>query len=702
MKEYLKSKWILWGSVLAGIVIMILQMWFFSEALSPENLLDTSHPANTLSLLLAGLGVLSLMALHGQKTQAVPYRYLFPRSIFAAVSCFVAAVGILASTLLTPEGTIRGLNVLLRIFGFAAAGCMVYEGLCRMGMLRQSVNTHMAVTVYFVLHLVFSYGQWSNQTQWQKYFFPMLQGVFLAVAGYYRACLLGAGVVKTASYDGDCPQFGKNAEGSFRFFSLAAILFAFPAAVRGDWLFFASGALWLFSALEAMPEGRSLKLSGDTLFAMGRLEQKNHQAYAVGGCVRDSLLGIEPKDYDMCTDATPEQMKKIFSDQRLISNGEKHGTIGVVRSGNVTEITTFRSEGAYRDNRHPDWVKFEKDVKMDLARRDFTVNAMAYSPATGIIDPWGGREDLKNKVLRTVRDPKERFTEDPLRILRGVRFAVTYALTPEPETEQAMTELAPLMDTLARERVFEELRKLLPVITAQDLMRYAPVLTRAIPELKPMVDFDQCSPHHAYDVYTHTAYTVEKTPQDITLRLAALLHDVGKPAAFTKDENCRGHFHNHAKISAELAEGILKNLKVPNALRERVVFLVEHHMTPLEADKKLLRRRIGQYGIESVEQLLALQQADMASKGVPEEAETLSDVEELLNRIRQEDDCFSLKDLAVDGSDLMKLGIPAGPGLGNVLESLLVQVQEEKLPNGKEALLREAGKLWQQMKEETK
>ena len=230
------------------------------------------------------------------------------------------------------------------------------------------------------------------------------------------------------------------------------------------------------------------------------LEDRGFAAYAVGGCVRDACLGLVPQDYDLCTAALPEETEAVFRDCRLVLAGKKHGTIGVVTESGVIEITTFRKEGTYRDNRHPDWVCFVPQIEEDLARRDFTVNAMAYSPIRGYADPFGGREDLQKGILRAVGDPVRRFEEDSLRILRGVRFAVRYGLTVDPDTEAAMASQAFRMENLARERVFEELCKLLPLVKARDLIRFAPVITAVIPELAPLVGFDQRSPHHAYDL----------------------------------------------------------------------------------------------------------------------------------------------------------------------------------------------------------
>ncbi len=422
------------------------------------------------------------------------------------------------------------------------------------------------------------------------------------------------------------------------------------------------------------------------------LESRGFSAYAVGGCVRDSLLGLTPHDYDLCTNALPDQIQQAFPDHSLVLAGKKHGTIGVVTPEGVVEITTFREEGGYRDSRHPDWVKFVSGVESDLARRDFTVNAMAYSPTRGFVDSFGGCRDLENRILRCVGEPRKRFTEDALRILRGVRFSVRFRLTPDAETEKAMTGMAPNMDTLARERVLDELCKLLPLVTAGDLLHYAPILAAAIPELAPMIGFDQHSPHHAYDLFTHTAYVTAALPPDLTLRWAGLLHDIGKIPTFTRDETGRGHFYGHAQVGADMAREVLGRLKAPNALRDQAVLLIRSHMTRLEPDKRLLRRRVGALGWDTLAKLLCLQEADMGSKGTgkPENADQFSRLRQLLAEIRAEEACLTVKDLAVDGYDLMALGLK-GPALGRCLSRLLEQVQDETLPNTREALLAALG-----------
>ena len=421
------------------------------------------------------------------------------------------------------------------------------------------------------------------------------------------------------------------------------------------------------------------------------LENAGFAAYAVGGCVRDTLLGLVPHDYDLCTAATPADICRVFAAYPLVKAGEKHGTIGVVLDGAVYEITTFRTEGSYADSRHPDWVAFVTDINQDLARRDFTVNAMAYSPTRGLTDPFGGQQDLRHHILRAVGQPDQRFTEDALRILRGVRFAARYHLSPEPETKQAMLALAPRLHHIAVERIFDELCKLLPLVTAEDLCTFAPILAEVIPTLKGTLGFDQRNPHHIYDLFTHTAHVVEAVAPQLHLRWAALLHDVGKLQTFSLDDQGVGHFYGHAACSAQMTEDILRNLKAPNALREQVVALVKLHMTLIEPEKKVVRRWMGRLGVEQMEWLLQLQEADLRSTatGRDGEMDRFSQIRSYMAQIQAENACLSLKDLAVGGNDLIALGY-SGPGIGKMLHALLSQVLDEQLPNEKAALLEAA------------
>ena len=416
------------------------------------------------------------------------------------------------------------------------------------------------------------------------------------------------------------------------------------------------------------------------------LEQSGFACYAVGGCVRDSLLGLTPHDYDLCTDALPEQIKTVFADYQLVLSGEKHGTVGVVMEGNVVEITTFRTEGDYADNRHPGWVEFVKNIEGDLSRRDFTVNAMAYSPTRGFADLFGGQQDLQAKILRAVGNAQARFEEDALRILRGMRFSVRYHLTPEKETFHAMLSQASLLDCIAKERIFDELCQFLCLVSAEDLLLYTPVLCQVIPELAPTVGFCQHTPHHKFDVFTHTAHVCAATPKELSLRWAALLHDIGKVSTFTLDDRGQGHFYGHAEVSARMADEILTRLKAPTALREEVVFLISHHMMFPEPDRKLLKRWLSRWGAERLQKLLALQEADSGGKGLDEDDSVFREVHTIIQELLAENNCLTLRDLAVNGHDLMALGL-TGTAIGACLEQLLSLVLDEQIPNEKAALL---------------
>ncbi len=414
------------------------------------------------------------------------------------------------------------------------------------------------------------------------------------------------------------------------------------------------------------------------------LEGAGFDAYLVGGCVRDALLGLAPHDYDLCTGATPAQTAALFAGFSLDLTGAALGTVRV----DDLEITTFRRESAYHDNRHPDAVAFVKDVREDLARRDFTVNAIAWSPSRGYVDPFGGRQDLENRVLRCVGEPEKRFREDALRIARGMRFAARFHLEVEKRTMDAMLRLAPLTDNLARERVFEELTGFLLAADVTSLCRFAPILGQIIPELAPTIGFDQRSPHHAYDLFTHIAHVTQAVSAESAPRWAALLHDIGKVPCFTQDETGRGHFYGHAQVGAKLAQTVLLRLRAPKQLRERAVWLIENHMVRLNPERKMMRRWLCQNGKEAMEQLISLQEADMGGKGTDEHRDSsqFAGLRALLAALEEEEGRMSLKRLAVNGHDLMALGY-SGRAVGEELNRLLGLVLDETLPNEKAALL---------------
>ena len=673
LKQVKLFPWLMLGASILGIG---LGLWLFSGGPDKKGLFVAAHPAITALFILTALTLLVLFLGVRKLEETMPYGKLFRPSVSAMAGCFVAAAGILVTDVYEMFFRTGDMITFLScLAGIPAAGCLVFLGFCRKQGKRPHPLFHCCVTVYLMLHLISQYRGWSSEPQLIVYSFPMLASVFLMLSLYYRTTL----------------DAGTKKRKSFLFFNYGALFFCCIALCESNPIFYATMALYAATAgcsLEQQAPLPTMYLPKEVLYCINALQRAGHQAYAVGGCVRDALLEQVPQDYDICTSASPEQTVEVFSHHELVRNGEKHGTVGVILDREVYEITTFRTEGGYSDSRHPDWVEFVAKIDDDLARRDFTINAMAYSPDQGFIDPWGGQKDLNDKLLRAVGDPIVRFSEDPLRILRGVRFTVRFGLTPEKNTLNAMISQAPLMDKLARERVFAELCKILPYMTTEDMIRFAPIITQVIPELQSAVGFQQHSPHHAYDVYTHTAHVVEAVPPEISLRLAALLHDISKPAVFTQDETGRGHFYGHAREGGKTADAILVRLKAPNLLRSQVIFLVENHMTPFEPDKKLLRKHIAKHGIDAVWQLLTLQRADHLAKGTDEDNSAyFNEIEQLLTEIRLEGSNLTAKDLAINGQDLLNLGLQPGPHIGEAMNFLLDLVHDELVPNTADALL---------------
>lgn len=430
-----------------------------------------------------------------------------------------------------------------------------------------------------------------------------------------------------------------------------------------------------------------LPKSAGTILAT--LEAAGHEAWCVGGCVRDALLGREPEDWDVTTSALPEETRAVFGD-RAYPTGLKHGTVSVRDEyGKLVEVTTYRIDGAYPDHRHPDSVTFTRSIDEDLARRDFTVNAIAANLRGEFRDPFGGREDLTRKLLRCVGDPERRFREDALRILRGLRFSAVLGLEIEMETAAAMERNRALLQDIAPERIQTELVKLLTGrYAARPLQAHPGIIGVFWPEVLPMVGFDQRNVHHCYDVWTHSIETLNSTPPVPALRCAALLHDIGKPSAFAPDEAGVGHFRGHAKASVALTNAMLRRLKFPNGFRERVLRLVEWHDRDIPRTDKALRRALRVLGEETLRQLLALKRADNLAQAPAyhgRQAE-IRLAEEILDRLLAEDACFSLKQLAVNGNDLLAMGL-TGPAVGRALNGLLGRVVDGELPNNRDALL---------------
>ena len=429
------------------------------------------------------------------------------------------------------------------------------------------------------------------------------------------------------------------------------------------------------------------------LEVLRRLQGHGHRCVLVGGCVRDSLLGIPPHDYDAATSALPEEIKAACADLKCLDVGAKHGTITVLSDGIPVETTTFRKETTYSDHRHPDGVEFTTELTEDLARRDFTVNAMAWEHDT-IVDPFGGQDDLENRLIRCVGDPDRRFEEDALRILRGLRLAAQLEFDIHPDTAAAIHRRHGDLCHVAWERIWAEFSRLICSPGAKRvLLEFPDVVAQIIPELAPCIGFDQKNFHHCHDVYTHSVMALDATPPLLPLRLAAFLHDVGKPATFSVDEQGTGHFYGHTKAGIPLTESALKRLRVPNELQAQVLTLVERHDLPVEGERKWVGRWLARLGEETFFLLLHLKRGDRAACAdpAPPSPDPLELAKELARQLLEEQACLSLKDLAVNGRDCMAAGLK-GKEIGITLSHLLEQVAEGTLENEREILLTEIKK----------
>ncbi|MEE0598667.1 MAG: HD domain-containing protein [Acutalibacteraceae bacterium] len=436
--------------------------------------------------------------------------------------------------------------------------------------------------------------------------------------------------------------------------------------------------------------------------AINLLQSAGFEAYAVGGCVRDSLLGKTPNDWDITTSAKPENMKSVFADFHCIDTGIKHGTVTVVIVGEPLEITTFRLDGEYEDNRHPKSVTFTSDLGADLGRRDFTVNAMAYSKMTGTVDLFGGQNDLKNKIIRCVGDPDRRFNEDALRILRALRFASALDFEIEEKTAQSLLKNRALLGNISEERIAKELLKLVCGKGAKRILTdFAPVLFEILPELQPMYKNSHDNPHHCYDIYEHTLIAVESIDPEPTLRFAMLLHDCGKPAVKKFDENGVAHFYGHQRISAEISAQILARLKVSNKFRDEILFLVSNHdRWELYENTEKMPRYLSKFGLDGVLNLLKVMRADVLAQS-PEyryRLDQIADAEEIAKNLAAQKPCLSLSELQINGRTLMDIGIPQGRKLGAVLAQLLDEVIDGVTKNTQEALTTRAREIYREMK----
>lgn len=428
-------------------------------------------------------------------------------------------------------------------------------------------------------------------------------------------------------------------------------------------------------------------------YIIEKLADYGYDAYAVGGCIRDSILGREPNDWDITTSALPGQVKAVFP--KTIDTGIQHGTVTVMIDHEGFEVTTYRIDGEYEDMRHPKEVSFTNNLIEDLKRRDFTINAMAYNDKNGLVDAFGGRQDLQNGVIRCVGVAKERFEEDALRVLRGVRFAAQLGFDIEEETRNAMCELAGNLAAISAERIQVELVKLL-TSKHPEMLRTAwrlGITSVILPEFDAMMKTQQHNPHHIYSVGEHTIHALMNITEEKSLRIAVLLHDVGKPQTESVDEEGISHFYEHAAVGEEMVHKILRRLKFDNDTLYKVKRLVKWHDYRFSPKVSRIRRAIYKIGEDIFPDLLLVMRADVLAQSSYLQKEKLEELERIAaiyQEIKEREECLSLKELAVNGADLMEIGVPKGKEIGRILNALLELVLEEPALNEKEVLLGKA------------
>ncbi|MBQ8783013.1 MAG: HD domain-containing protein [Clostridia bacterium] len=433
-----------------------------------------------------------------------------------------------------------------------------------------------------------------------------------------------------------------------------------------------------------------ISIPENILKAITLLTDGGYEAYIVGGCVRDAYLNKIPNDWDITTSATPEQMKNIFSDFRVIETGIKHGTLSVIIDGDVIEITTMRVDGDYTDNRHPDSVEFTCEIHKDLSRRDFTVNAMAYNPETGLVDPFDGRGDIERKIIRCVGDPDRRFSEDALRIMRALRFACTLDFNIAPETAESIIKNKALLNNVAKERIRVELLKLLCGVRVKEiLLDFALVFFEIIPELEPMYNFPQNTPYHIFDVWEHTALAVQNVPADPVLRMAMLLHDIGKPAMHTVDENGISHFKRHQSVSFEKSCEILKRLRFSKSEQEEITRIILYHDLHPKGEREEIIRLCVELSTDFMLRLIPVFKADAMAQNPEFLHSTFDEInrtEQMIHKLTEEKVCLSMEDLTVNGNDLSDLGFK-GRNIGSTLKLILDKVSQGEISNVREEIL---------------
>lgn len=425
---------------------------------------------------------------------------------------------------------------------------------------------------------------------------------------------------------------------------------------------------------------------------INKLEEEKYEAYIVGGSVRDLLIGRDPSDYDVTTNALPEEIEEVFKEYQILEIGKQFGTIIVIQEEGIVEVTTFRLDGEYINGRRPEEVYFSRSLKDDLSRRDFTINAMAYNKKAGLIDPFEGRGYLNNKLIKTVGDPDKRFKEDYLRIIRAIRFATVLEFFIEDDTYESCKKYGEKLLEISIERVRDEFFKILLAkhpSYGMRLLKDTGILEVILPEMVKTIGFNQHNPYHDKDVFEHTLAVLDNTPPNLNIRLAALFHDIGKPDSFTLDEEGVGHFYGHDKLGANMSKEILIRWKSPNELIHKVSILIEKHMTQHdEFGEKGLKRLIAKVGEKEIFNLLELQKADMIGSKDDYDLSSLIEREKIIEDIINSKEVYEKKQLAIDGNDMIELGYKEGRIIGEILDYLLEEVLEDPKLNNKEDLVK--------------
>ncbi len=426
---------------------------------------------------------------------------------------------------------------------------------------------------------------------------------------------------------------------------------------------------------------------------INKLYNAGYKAYAVGGCVRDSIIGNTPNDWDICTNALPNEVKKVLYEYKIIETGLQHGTVTVIDHKIPYEVTTFRSETTYSDNRHPDSVIFESTVDKDLSRRDFTINAIAYNKRDGIIDLFNGIADIKNKKIKTVGNPDKRFKEDALRILRALRFSAVLEFSIDIETKESIHKNKELLKNIASERIWSEFKKLLLGKNAIDILQeFYDVIAIFIPEISPMIGLQQHNPHHCYDVWKHTLQALKHADNDIAIIMAVLLHDIGKPSTYSIDDKNTGHFYGHANESYKISLNILERLRIDNNLKSQVLTLIKYHDIQLNNTEKSIIKIIRKLGGETLfEKLLIVKGCDIQGQSkhlIDQRLKKLDEIKNIYFKLQTKDNyILSVKHLNITGYDIIELGIPQGKIIGIILNRLLEMVINSQITNQKSELL---------------